>query len=51
MIPVLSMALLHFMDTFAKKLGAIAGLITLFSFSLALLTSARVVDIFAATAT
>jgi Na+(H+)/acetate symporter ActP len=49
-LPVLSITILYFLDSEKKRLGAIAALAALLSFTLLLLTGARVVDIFAATA-
>jgi hypothetical protein len=50
LVPVLAITILYILDSQPKRLGAIAGLMALFSFSLVVLTKARIVDIFVATA-
>jgi len=50
LLPIGSIVILYFMDTAPKRLGAIGGLTALFSFSLGLVTNARMIDIFSATA-
>jgi hypothetical protein len=49
-LPVASIVLLYVVESMSKRLGIIAALTAMFAFSLALMTSAGVADIFAATA-
>jgi len=49
-LPVASIALLYAVESMSKRLGIIAALTALFSVCLALMTSAGMADIFAATA-
>jgi hypothetical protein len=48
--PILSIVVLYLVESMSKRLGVITVLTTLFSLVLVLTTSARTVDIFAATA-
>ncbi|KAK0650447.1 hypothetical protein QBC41DRAFT_238785 [Cercophora samala] len=50
LLPIIGIYVLWRIQTMEERIGAVAGLTALFSFSLSLLTSAHVKDVFAATA-
>jgi hypothetical protein len=49
-MPVASIGLLYLVESMSKRLGIVAAFTSLFSFCLAVMTSAGMGDIFAATA-
>jgi hypothetical protein len=49
LLPVGAIAVLYVIDTMPARIGAVAGFTALFAFSLSLVTSATVHNIFAAT--